>query len=155
MRDDSEAALRLLRQSPWLGPPDSGLAERLVAEGALARLGVGAWAQAEGDEDTGLMVVIEGAVDLYCQVAGDREIRFGQAGVGAALGQSVRFGGGPRLVTAVCAEPSLLLRVSDAGLSRIARDRPDVWRQARRMVQGRQLFGRQCDRPGRGHAQAG
>ncbi len=134
MQDDTETALRLLHMSPWLGPPDSGLAERLVAEGALTRLGVGVWAQAEGDEDTGLTVVIEGAVDLYCQVAGDREVRFGQAGAGAALGQSVRFGGGPRLVTAVCAEPSLLLRVSDSGLSRIARDRPEVWRAVATLV---------------------
>lgn len=127
-------ALDLLRASPWLTPHPAGLAERLLAEGVLARLAAGQWAQAEGDEETGLMVVVEGAVDLYCQAPGDREVRIGQAGAGAALGQTMRFGGGPRLVTAVCAEPSLLLRVSDAGLARIARDRPDIWRAVATLV---------------------
>jgi len=52
----------------------------------------------------------------------------------------MRFGGGPRLATAVCAEPSLVLRISDAGLMRIARARPDVW-QAVAAVVYRQLRG--------------
>ncbi|MDP3855668.1 Crp/Fnr family transcriptional regulator [Phenylobacterium sp.] len=134
MTQDSEIALALLRASRWLAPYPQGLAQALIAEGALARLAAGQWAQAEGDEETGLMVVVEGAVDLYCQAPGDREVRVGHAGAGAALGQTMRFGGGPRLVTAVCAEASLLLRISDTGLERIARHRPDVWRAVAALV---------------------
>ncbi|MBT9473279.1 MAG: Crp/Fnr family transcriptional regulator [Pseudomonadota bacterium] len=134
MSEDRDKALALLHAARWLGAYPAGLAEALVAEGALAHLGAGQWAQAEGDEETGLMVVIEGAVDLFCQAPGDREVRISHAGAGAALGQAMRFGGGPRLVTAVCAEPSLLLRVSDAGLERIARLRPDIWRAVATLV---------------------
>lgn len=134
MSDDRERALARLHAARWLEAYEPGLAEALVAEGALSRLRTGQWAQAEGDEETGLMVVIDGAVDLFCQAPGDREVRISHAGAGAALGQAMRFGGGPRLVTAVCAEPSLLLRVSDAGLERIARLRPDVWRAVASVV---------------------
>ena len=134
MSEDRDQALRLLGVARWLETYPPGLAEALVAEGALSRLRAGQWAQAEGDEETGLMVVIEGAVDLFCQAPGDREVRISHAGAGAALGQTMRFGGGPRLVTAVCAEPSLLLRVSDAGLERIARLRPDIWRAVATLV---------------------
>ena len=134
MSEDRDQALKLLGVARWLEAYPPGLAEALVAEGALSRLRAGQWAQAEGDEETGLMVVIEGAVDLFCQAPGDREVRISHAGAGAALGQAMRFGGGPRLVTAVCAEPSLLLRVSDAGLERIARARPDIWRAVATLV---------------------
>lgn len=129
---DEQAALALLRQARWLEGP--GLAEALVIEGALVRLGTGQWSHGEGDEATGLLVVIEGAVDLYCQAPGDREVRMGHAGPGAALGQTMRFGGGPRLVTAICAEPSLLLKVSDAALERIAGRAPEIWRAVAALV---------------------
>ena len=134
MADDRQAALLMLRSSGWLAPYGEAMAQALLAEGALRRLPAGRWAQAEGDAETGLLAVIEGAIDLYCQAPGDREVRIGQVGAGGALGQTTSFGGGPRLVTAVCAEPSLLLRVSDAGLERIARTRPDVWRAVASLV---------------------
>jgi CRP/FNR family cyclic AMP-dependent transcriptional regulator len=134
MTDDRQTALDVLHASGWLAPYGPGLAQALLAEGQLARLSAGRWAQAEGDEETGLLAVIEGAVDLYCQAPGDREVRFNQAGPGAALGQSVSFGGGPRIVTAVCAQDSLLLRVSDAGLERIARVQPEIWRAVAGLV---------------------
>ncbi len=134
MTEDRQAALDLLHAQPWLAPYAPVLAQALLAEGALARLDAGRWAQAEGDEHTGLLVVIQGALDLYCQAPGDRELRFNQIGAGAALGQTMSFGGGPRLVTAVCAEPSLVLRVSDAGLERIARAHPEVWRAVASLV---------------------
>lgn len=134
MSDDRHKALEVLAASVWLTPYGEDLAEALLADGQLARLAAGRWAQAEGDESAGVLVVIDGAVDLYCQAPGDREVRFGQSGPGAALGQSVAFGGGPRIVTAVCAQDSLVLRVSDAGLERIARTRPQIWRAVAALV---------------------
>lgn len=134
MADDRQAALDVLRASGWLAPYGEPLTLALLAEGALRRLPAGRWAHGEGDEQTGVLAVIEGALDLYCQAPGDREVRIGHVGAGGALGQTMSFGGGPRLVTAVCAEPSLILRVSDAGLERIARTRPDVWRAVATLV---------------------
>ena len=134
MTDDERRALEQLERMGWMASDSPGLAAAVVAEGAVARLPAGRWVQAEGDEDAGLLVVVEGAVDLYCPAPGDRQVRIGHLGAGTGIGQTTRFGGGPRLVTAVCAVPSLVLRVSDAGLARVARDRPEVWRAVASMV---------------------
>jgi CRP-like cAMP-binding protein len=93
----------------------------------LVRLSPGQWAQAEGDDESGVLVVLSGTLELYCKAPGDREVRIGQAGAGMALGQTVRFGGGPRLLTAICREPAALLQVSDRALSRIAHEAPRIW----------------------------
>ena len=126
-RTDRDRAEAILRGSAWLqGQPDD-LIEALLAQGRLVRLNAGEWVQAEGDDETGVTVVVEGAVQILCQAPGDREVLIGQVPAGVALGQTMRFGGGPRLVTLVCVAPTVLLRISDHVLARIAADRPQVW----------------------------
>jgi len=44
------------------------------------------------------------------------------------MGQTSRFGGGPRLVTVQCVENSLILLASDRVLTQIATTRPQIWR---------------------------
>ena len=46
----------------------------------------------------------------------------------AIAGQAARFGGGPRLLTAIAGEPSRLLHVPDSALDEIARSEPGIWR---------------------------
>jgi CRP-like cAMP-binding protein len=122
-RAQAEAALR---RSAWLdGRHD--LVEPILVHGRLVRLSPGQWAQAEGDDESGLVVVLSGSLELYCKAPGDREVRIGQVGPGVALGQTVRFGGGPRLLTAICREPAALLQVSDRALTRIAHEAPRIW----------------------------
>ena len=129
MKNDERAlALRVLRQSAGLRDYSAELAERLVTEGRLVRLAVGEWAQAEGDDRSGLFVVIDGTLHSYCASRGDREVFIGIAEAGTVLGHATRFSGGPRLVTAVCAEPSVLLELSEAALDRVAEHRPELWR---------------------------
>lgn len=124
--NDRQKTIRILEQSPWLaGRAD--LIAPLLEEGRLIHLAPGQWAQAEGDDDTGLLVIVTGSVQMLCQAPGDREVLIGQAGPGVAIGQTMRFGGGPRLVTVVCAEAATLLQVSDRALSRIAARHPSVW----------------------------
>ena len=43
------------------------------------------------------------------------------------MGQTSRFGGGPRLVTVQCVENSLILLASDRALAQIATTRPQIW----------------------------
>lgn len=131
---DRLLALDLLRRSGWMAGQTPALADALLAQGRLVRLDPGRWVHGEGDQDAGVILVVQGALDLFCQAPGDREVRVGHAGSGAAFGQTTRFGGGPRLVTAVAAVPSLLLIVSDGALDRIARDHPDVWRAVAALV---------------------
>jgi CRP-like cAMP-binding protein len=48
-----------------------------------------------GDDDSGILVVVRGALQIYAQAPGDRDVLIGQIGHGNAIGQTARFGGGP------------------------------------------------------------
>lgn len=126
--DERDVALSVLRKAGWLKDYPVELAESLVAEGSLVRLNVGEWAQAEGDDRSGLFVVVKGVLHSYCAAPGDREVMIGLAEAGSVLGHATRFSGGPRIVTAVCVEPSVLLEISESALERVAERRPEIWR---------------------------
>jgi CRP/FNR family cyclic AMP-dependent transcriptional regulator len=121
---DREDARAVLAQASWMG---ADLIEPLIRHGRIIRLAPGQWAQAEGEEETGLLVVIEGVVQMLCKAPGDREVLIGQGGPGYALGQTTRFGGGPRIVTVVSAGRSRVLRITDRALTLIAAEAPQIW----------------------------
>lgn len=126
--DDHDLALKVLKRAAWLKGYPPALAERLVEEGRLVRLNAGEWAQAEGDSRNGLSAVIGGLLHTYLTAPGDRDVMIWFAEPGSLLGHATRYGGGPRLVTAVCAEPSILLDISESALDRVAVDSPEIWR---------------------------
>ncbi|MEY4160165.1 MAG: hypothetical protein RLZZ136_786 [Pseudomonadota bacterium] len=117
----------VLRGAPWLAGYPDDLVNRLVSEGRLHRLNVGEWAQAEGDDRPGLSVIISGLLHSYCAAPGDREVLIGLVGSGSVIGHATRYSGGPRLVTAVCVEPSTLLELSEEALDRIGAEAPHIW----------------------------
>lgn len=125
---DADRILALLRRTGWARHAAPGLAEALVEAGRLVRLPQGAWSHGEGDPETGLLVVVEGAVQLFTEAPGDRQVLVGHIERGGTIGQANRFGGGPRIVTAIAVVPSQLLIVSDAALSRLSATWPDLWR---------------------------
>jgi CRP/FNR family transcriptional regulator, cyclic AMP receptor protein len=67
---------------------------------------------------------------------GERAALIDILGPGAAFGQSGRFGGGPRLVTAIAARPAQVFHVSDAGLQAVAAREPEVWRAVSELLYG-------------------
>lgn len=125
--DDRSLAFKVLRHAAWLAAYPDDLVHRLVSEGRLVRLGVGEWAQAEGDDRPGLSVVISGQLHSYCAAPGDREVLIGLVGPGSVIGHATRYSGGPRLVTAVCVEPSTFLELSEDALDRIGSQAPLIW----------------------------
>jgi CRP-like cAMP-binding protein len=127
MSDDRARAAAILARAEWLTQAGADLAERFLAHGRIVRLQPAQWVQAEGDDEAGLLMVLDGALQLFCKAPGDREVLVGQIGAGAALGQTTRFGGGPRLVTAIAVGGATILQVSDRALSRIAHEAPHVW----------------------------
>ena len=127
-------AAELLRRSVWLQGHGPQLIEAFITHGRIIHLAAGAWAQSEGDDQTGITLVVEGAVQMMCAAPGGREVLFGQAGPGVALGQTLRFGGGPRLVTLICVEPSVLLVAPDHALARIAAERSELWQAVAALV---------------------
>ncbi len=127
-QEQQKLALDVLSASDWLKDYPGPLARQLVAESRLVRLDVDEWAQVEGDDRSGLFLVIDGALHSFCAAPGGRAVMIGVVGAGAVLGHATRYSGGPRLVTAVCVEPSLLLEISEASLERVAVQFPEVWR---------------------------
>jgi len=121
-------AYDVLRETEWLKTYSSDLAESLIAEGRLVHLKTGEWAQAEGDDRYGLFIIVDGLLKTYYAPIGDRVIMVGFSKPGSVLGHATRYSGGPRLVTAVCAEPSLMLEISESGLDRVATGSPEIWR---------------------------
>ena len=121
-------ALRVLRKAAWLQDYPASLADNLAAEGRLVHLNTGEWAQAEGDNRNGLSVVVDGLLHTYLTAPGDRDVMIWFAEPGSVLGHATRHGGGPRLVTAVCAESSILLEISEKALDRVAAQSPEIWR---------------------------
>lgn len=128
MDSPRDAALQVLRDAEWLAHEPAGLAEALLAHGRLLQLNGGEWAQAEGDDHRGLVVVIRGVVHVSCQASAARTVLIGHCEAGAVLGHATRYSGGPRLVTAVCAEPSVVLAVTERGLEEVAAQWPTLWR---------------------------
>ncbi len=125
---DRNVAAEVLRQAAWLRGYAPELTDHLLGEGRLVRRVVGEWAQAEGDDRGGLFIVVTGLLHSYFAAAADREVMIGLVGPGAMLGHATRFSGGPRLVTAVCVKPSLLLELGEGALDRVAEQRPELWR---------------------------
>lgn len=126
--NERDLALEVLQKAVWLKDYPVTLAHNLVREGRLVRLNAGEWAQAEGDNRNGLSVVIDGLLHTYCTAPGNRDVMIWFAEPGSVLGHATRHGGGPRLVTAVCAEPSILLEISENELDIVAQHSPEIWR---------------------------
>ncbi|MEO9461403.1 MAG: Crp/Fnr family transcriptional regulator [Marinomonas sp.] len=125
---ERKLTLSVLGASDWLKDYPEAMRAQLVDEGRMVHLGIGEWAQAEGDDRSGLFIVIDGALHSYCAAPGDRAVMIGAVAAGTVLGHATRYSGGPRLVTAVCVEPSALLEISEAALDRVAARFPEVWR---------------------------
>lgn len=121
-------AAKILGRAPWLAGFERTLPAAMTAAGRLVQLSPGQWTQAEGDLDTGLVCVIAGAMQLYIRAPGDREVLIGHVEEGGTFGQTTRFGGGPRIATAIAVVPSVLLVVSDSALTRLSASVPDIWR---------------------------
>ncbi len=124
----------LLDRSGWLAEQPEGQRAALLAAARPRWLAQGEWAHGEGDEAAGLLMVLEGRLRLFAQAPGDREALIGMMGPGAAIGQSLVFGGGPRLVTAVSVGRSLVLVLSDPALRRVAADWPGVWQVVSQLI---------------------
>jgi CRP/FNR family cyclic AMP-dependent transcriptional regulator len=116
-----------LRRGRWFAGLDPKLAEALVGAGRVRAFDEGQWIHSEGDEEPGLCLVIDGVLRLEASAGSERGVLIGLVGPGQAIGQSRRFGGGRRIVTARAQRASHVMLVPDIALPRIADRAPDVW----------------------------
>ncbi|HEX3408588.1 MAG TPA: Crp/Fnr family transcriptional regulator, partial [Caulobacteraceae bacterium] len=75
---------------------------------------------------------------LHCQAPGGREVMIGVLQAGGLIGQSIDFGGGPRLLTVICAADSLLFTLSDQALRQSVERHPSLWRALLALAYGQQ-----------------
>ena len=128
----------LAKVAPTPGRPRQPADRRdaLLRVGRLSRRNSGEWMHGEGDEETGVLAVVDGALKVYGQAPGGREALIGLLPAGTLIGQSVAFGGGPRIVTAIAAVPSTLFTLSDRALRQVAADHPGLWEALSALVYG-------------------
>lgn len=120
----------------WFARQPADRRDALLREGRLSRRQTGEWMHGEGDEETGVLAVVEGALKVYGQAPGGREALIGLLPAGTVIGQSAAFGGGPRIVTAITAAPSLIFTLSDSALRRVAAVHRGLWEALSALVYG-------------------
>ena len=129
-------SLDRLAAIPWFARQPQGQREALLQGGRLTHRATGEWMHGEGDEETGVLAVVEGALKVYGQAPGGREALIGLLPAGTVIGQSAAFGGGPRIVTAITAAPSVVFTLSDSALRRVAAQHPGLWEALSALVYG-------------------
>ena len=71
--------------------------------------------------------MIHGVLRLEVSVGPERDVLLGLMGPGQVIGQSRRFGGGARIVTARAQGAARVLLIPDAALPAIAAREPGLW----------------------------
>ena len=131
---------QILQANPWFSAQKPALRAAILARARIARVDGGQWIYGTGDALNGLYGVLEGTVHLLMTLPDGETRLLDVVSSGQFFGQPARFGGGPRLVTAIAGEASRLLHVPDQALADIAREQPDVWRNFAGLLYG-QLAG--------------
>ncbi len=128
------AALRRLEGLGWFARQPHAQRQALLQAGQIRALADGIWAHGEGDEETGLLAVLEGSLRTFARAPGGRTALIGLLPPGSIIGQSAVFGGGPRLVTAISAGESLVFVLSDRALRAVAIDHPALWQDLSQLI---------------------
>ncbi len=124
---DRARAEKILSRSLWFARQPPALRRALLANAQISAVSAGQWIYGTGDALNGLYGVLEGSAHLML-ATGDADVLIEIVQAGQLFGQAARFGGGPRLVTAIAGERSVLLHVPDHALAEIARSEAGVWR---------------------------
>ena len=117
-----------LQASGWFQRQPAALRAAIMREGRVVTLDAGQTAYLEGDEDTGLWIVLAGELRLHMSAGEDRSALVATASPGALFGRSRVGGADARIVTAIACGASRALLLSDRAIERIAADQPLMWR---------------------------
>ena len=129
-----------LNRSRWFAAQPESLKQALIAKAQISDIEAGRWIYGTGDVLNGLYGVVDGSVHLLANAGGREDVLLEIVQAGQLFGQAARFGGGPRLVTAIAGERSTLFFVPDYAIREIAATQPDVWRNFTELLYG-QLAG--------------
>ena len=124
---DRARAERIIARDSWFASQPASLRRALLARAQITTVKAGQWIYGTGDALNGLHGVVTGSAHLML-ASGEADVLIEIVQAGQLFGQAARFGGGPRLVTAIAGEHSTLLHVPDHALAEIARSETGVWR---------------------------
>jgi CRP-like cAMP-binding protein len=116
--------LAVLEQNGWFAALPAALKSALAEKGRVVEVARGQWVYGAGDEITGLYAVLRGSVDMMVSTIAGNDVLIDIAPAGRVFSQAL----GPRIVTALANEDSLLLFVPDHVLREIGRTIPDTAR---------------------------
>ena len=116
--------LATLNRNTWFAGLPAALKSALVEKGRVVEAARGQWVYGAGDEITGLYAVLRGSVDMMVSTIAGDDVLIDIAPAGRVFSQAL----GPRIVTALANEDSLLLFVPDHVLREIGRTQPDAAR---------------------------
>lgn len=125
-----------LSHVPWFTHQPAPLRAAMLMQMRRVSLAAGQTAYLEGDEDTGLWIVLDGLLRLELPVGDDRAALIGFMAGGSVFGRSRSGGAATRIVSARAARPTQALLLSDRAMDRIAADHPHMWRALSEAVHG-------------------
>lgn len=121
-----------LARHPWIAAQPPALAQAIRMEGRIVTLPTDSMAYLEGDEDSGLWLVLDGLMRLDMATGRDETVMIGMAAGGGLFGRSRRGGlhsGTPisRVVTARAMRPTTAFLLSDSAMARIGAVDAAIW----------------------------
>lgn len=120
----------------WFMHQPSALRTAMLVQMRRVTLAAGQIAYLEGDEDTGLWIVLDGLLRLELPVGDDRAALIGFMSGGNVFGRSRSGGAETRIVSARAARSTQAVLLSDRAMQRIAADHPHMWRALSEAVHG-------------------
>jgi CRP/FNR family cyclic AMP-dependent transcriptional regulator len=116
--------LAILDRNRWFAAQPQALKSPMLAHARIIEVARGQWVYGAGDALNGLYAVLRGSVDVMMSTVANENVLIDIAQAGRVFSQA----SGPRLVTALAGEDSVLLFVADHALRDLAREHADVWR---------------------------
>lgn len=116
--------LDVLQRNGWFAALPAAIQSALAEKGRVVEVARGQWVYGAGDEITGLYAVLRGSVDMMVSTIAGEDVLIDIAPAGRVFSQAL----GPRIVTALANEDSLLLFVPDHALREIGRSHLDTAR---------------------------
>lgn len=128
------AIIETLRRNRWFAGLDAPLQAKIAGAGRVVALDPGQWVHSQGDPESGLAAVLDGALRLEVALGDDRDVLIGLAKRGSIIGQTKRAGGGPRILTTRANYDARVLLIGETALDGIAAHVPDLWRAVSGLV---------------------
>lgn len=117
-----------LQTNDWFAGLNEAIQHSVIVHGRTVTLAAGQTAYLQGDENTGLWLVLDGALRLELPVGDDRDVLIAVAPARTMFGRTRAGGAQARIVSARAIGPTTALILSDRAIERIAATEPAMWR---------------------------